>query len=294
MIQLIYEFLSVYVLYNSGTNLSKFKNKNGDTWAVVTGATDGIGRCFAEQLAEKGFNIVLLSRTKEKLEELAKTLKTETKIVPINFSTAGEKEYDVVRKTLEGIDIGVLVNNVGASHEIPERFHQIDENKLYDMLNLNVMATTRMTRIVIPIMKKQKRGLILNISSSASQFPCPMYSVYSASKSYMNFLSVALSYEYKKYNIHVECLTPYLIKTKLSKIQYHSKERPLPEVYVKEALRRSGTSILHSGYAPHEKYLYNMSLVPNFFKIPKALSTLVGQRKKTKAREKKESESEKK
>jgi len=281
----LWKVLNVYVLYNfTGSKLSKFKDSG--SWAVVTGASDGIGRSFAEQLSEKGFNIVLLSRTKANLEEVAKNLKTETKIIPINFSTATEKDYNNVRKNLEGLDIGVLVNNVGVSHDYAERFHQISEESLNNLLNINIMATTSMTRIVLPIMKKQKRGLVLNISTSASLFPHPMLSVYSASKAYVNTLSIALAYEYKKYNVHVECLTPYLIKTKLSKIQTANNERPLPDKYVREALKKVGNKYIHSGYAPHEKFIFQVSLLPNFLKIPQTFSRLLAARKKIKSREK--------
>jgi len=268
-----------------GSKLSKYK-KDG-SWAVVTGCTDGIGRCYAEQLAEKGFNIVLVSRNMEKMEEVAKNIKTETKIVRVDFSTAKEEDYNRVQKTLDGLDLGVLVNNVGVSHDYGERFHQINEAKLRDLLNINVIATTQMTRIVIPIMKKQRRGLVLNVSSSSSLFPHPMFSVYSASKSYVNMLSVALSYEYKKYNVHVECITPYLIKTKLSKIQKSSKQRPLPEQFVKEHLKIVGNKTLHTGYAPHEQYIFEISLVPEFIKVPQLFSFLLSARKKSKLRDEK-------
>ncbi|CAB4015984.1 very-long-chain 3-oxoacyl- reductase, partial [Paramuricea clavata] len=85
-------------------------------WAVVTGCTDGIGKSYAKQLAAKGLNIILMSRSREKLDdtafEIEKDYKVKTKIIQVDFS-GGHEIYEPIAKELEGFEIGVLVNNVG-------------------------------------------------------------------------------------------------------------------------------------------------------------------------------------
>jgi len=280
---LLFRAFFVYVGYNSlKSKLNTFKVE--DSWAVVTGSSDGIGAAFAQQLADQGYNIVLLARNEEKLKAVAKSITTKKEIILIDFSVANDDIYAQIGAKLERLDIGVLVNNVGISHDNPEKFHQIKKGKINELININVVATTKMIEIVLPIMRKQKRGLILNVSSSSSLYPHPYLSVYAATKAYVNNLSVALNYEYKKNGIFVECITPYLIKTKLSKIQRASKERPEPEHYVKQALRRVGNLALHSGYSYHEKFLFTTGLVPLKFLIPKTQQFLKDSRKKIKQR----------
>ncbi|CAG7821074.1 unnamed protein product, partial [Allacma fusca] len=93
-----------------GTNLTEMGK-----WAVVTGASDGIGKAFAEQLANLGLNIVLISRSKDKLDLVASNIgenTVQTKVISVDF-THGVSVYDQIKEETEGMDIGVLINNVG-------------------------------------------------------------------------------------------------------------------------------------------------------------------------------------
>jgi 17beta-estradiol 17-dehydrogenase / very-long-chain 3-oxoacyl-CoA reductase len=272
--------LQVYVLYDTlkKNNLQKFVGKN--SWAVVTGASDGIGAEFCRQLSAAGLNIVLLSRTRKSLEEVAQGLATETKVITIDFSSAFDEDYRNIASELEGLDIAVLVNNVGASHKVAETFLDIEDENLHNMINLNVGATTFMTRVVLTIMVKQKRGLVLNVSTVASLFPLPMHSIYSATKAFVNHLSTALSYEYAEHGIFIECITPAYIKTKLSGIQRVTHDRPEPATFVKSVLSQIGSKQFHTGFSYHEKGVFFNSLIPKFILIPQAMKQLKEARKK--------------
>lgn len=103
--------------------------------------------------------------------------------ISVDFSH-GAVIYDNLRSQLKHLDIGILVNNVGRMYDYPNDFDKISEDLLWDMININIGAVTMMSRIVIPQMKLQRRGLIVNISSGCETQPMPLSAVYGATKSY--------------------------------------------------------------------------------------------------------------
>jgi 17beta-estradiol 17-dehydrogenase / very-long-chain 3-oxoacyl-CoA reductase len=158
--------LDVYVL--PGTPLSKYgasrstatSSSRFKTWAVVTGATDGIGREFALQLARAGFNVLLASRSADKLDKVAIEIKAinpsiETKAVAIDFSLADKAQYATLEKAVGAMNVGVLVNNVGKSHEMPVPFAETSLDEMLSISEINVNATLRVTRMIVPNMVKQ-------------------------------------------------------------------------------------------------------------------------------------------
>lgn len=159
--KLVYVFLDVFVL--SGIPLTKYgggrssSNSRPKAWAVVTGATDGIGREFALQLARAGFSIVLASRSADKLAKVASEIKSanasaEVRTISIDFSAADKKQYDLLESTLASLNVGILVNNVGKSHDIPVPFAETTLEEMLSISEINVNATLRVTRMVAPIM----------------------------------------------------------------------------------------------------------------------------------------------
>ena len=99
----IWKIINVFIL----SKPVNFKKKYG-SWAVVTGATDGIGKAYAEALSKKhGMNVVLISRTQAKLDDIAKDLPTETKTIAVDFSVLDDAAYEKIAKVLEGLDLGV-------------------------------------------------------------------------------------------------------------------------------------------------------------------------------------------
>ncbi|XP_069799783.1 very-long-chain 3-oxoacyl-CoA reductase-B-like isoform X2 [Dendropsophus ebraccatus] len=160
-------------------------------WAVVTGATDGIGKAYAEELSKKGFDVVLISRTLEKLKNVARGIeqqtKRKTKVIQLDF-TGGPEIYPKVEQELRELDIGILVNNVGMTYsEKPVPFLGVPNvgEKVTAIMNCNMTSVVQMTRIVLPTMIQRKKGLIINVSSEAGSHPFPMLTIYSATKSVM-------------------------------------------------------------------------------------------------------------
>ncbi|XP_054285177.1 very-long-chain 3-oxoacyl-CoA reductase [Macrosteles quadrilineatus] len=225
-------------------------------WAVVTGATDGLGKAFAEALAKKGLDVVLISRTKSKLDavsqEIRDNYKVNVKVIEADF-TEGNTVYHHIEKELYGMDIGVLVNNVGLSYPHPDYFLSLNEgSKVYhDIIQCNIAAMLSMCQIVMPHMCEQKRGVVINIGSTAGDIPSPMLAVYGASKVFVSKFSRDLSSEYKRYGITVQCLTPGYVATKMSKIKKPTWMAPSPGKYVSSALRTVGIEEHTTGYFPH-------------------------------------------
>lgn len=165
-------------------NLKKY-----GSWALVTGPTDGIGKAFAFQLARKGLNLVLVGRSPSKLKDvsdgiLAKYGKTQIKTVVVDFSGDLDDGVKRIRETIEGLDLGVLINNAGMSYPYARFFHEVDEELLRNLLKVNVEGTTKVTQAVLPGMLQRKRGAIVNIGSGAAiVIPSdPLYAVYAATK----------------------------------------------------------------------------------------------------------------
>lgn len=156
------EFL--YALYVSFVRGGKNLKECYGSWAIVTGSTDGIGKAMAFELAKKGMNLILISRSKDKLdavhqEIVAKYAKCEVRVLAIDYSDFNQSQRNKVADLAKELDIGVLVNNVGISYPFPKYFHELDDDRVAQLMSLNVDSTTWMTKIVLSGMHDRKRGV---------------------------------------------------------------------------------------------------------------------------------------
>ncbi|KAJ1557734.1 hypothetical protein HK096_005651 [Nowakowskiella sp. JEL0078] len=220
--------------------LTKYGAKN-NTWAVVTGASDGIGLEFAKQLAHAGFHVVLIARTASKLETVASQISAEnpsvqTLVIPFDFASAQDTDYKKLAARLTDLRIGVL---------------SLEPEFIESMVNINVRAQLRVTSIVLPQMLEHKQGLILNLGSAAGFMPSGLLAVYSASKAFLSTWSQALASEVKDRGVHVELVNTYFVTTKMSKIRKPSLTTPTPKKYVQVALQRAGSSAFETPFWSH-------------------------------------------
>lgn len=232
---------------NDGNQLRSYGRKG--TWAVITGASDGIGKEYAIQLAQKGFNLVLISRTASKLSTLSSEIEhkyagssIQTKILPMDFALNKDEDYAKLKALVDGLDVGILVNNVGMSHSIPVPFVKTPKEELRDIITINCVATLRVTQIVAPGMVQRKRGLILTMGSFGGLLPTPLLATYSGSKAFLQQWSTSLGGELKGTGVDVELALSYLVATAMSKIRKTSMFIPNPRNFVKAVLGKIGRS----------------------------------------------------
>lgn len=232
--------------------------KEYGSWALVTGSTDGIGKAFAFQLARKGLNLVLVGRNPAKLMDVsdsieAKYEQTRIKIAVVDFSGDLDKGVERIKEEIEGLEVGILINNVGLSYPYARYFDEVDEKLLSDLIKVNVEGTSKVTHAVLPGMLKRKRGAIVNIGSGAATvIPSdPLYAVYAAAKAYIDQLSRCLYVEYKKRGIDVQCQVPLYVATKMASIKRSSFFVPSTDEYAQAALRWIGYEPRCIPYWPH-------------------------------------------
>ncbi|KAF1998785.1 NAD(P)-binding protein [Amniculicola lignicola CBS 123094] len=216
------------------------------TWALITGASDGIGKEFALALAAKGYNLLLVSRTSSKLESLSSeiTTKYESKIsvktLAMDFAKNNDSDYAALKELVQGLDVGILVNNVGLSHSIPVPFVETPAEELRDIIMINCIATLKVTQLITPGMISRQRGLILTMASFGGAFPTPLLATYSGSKAFLQQWSTALGSELEQYNVKVQCIQSHLITTAMSKIRKPSLLVPNPKQFVSSVLGKIG------------------------------------------------------
>jgi 17beta-estradiol 17-dehydrogenase / very-long-chain 3-oxoacyl-CoA reductase len=237
-------------------------------WAVITGATDGIGKAYAMNLARKGINIVLISRTEQKLKDVAKEIAdkgygVETKYVVCDYSKFDKKAQDTVNSAIKDLEVGILINNVGISYKYPVFFHELDDERVSQLMEMNISSAVWMTRMVLPGMLERKSGAIVNLSSGSAMFNMPLLAEYSGSKSFLEKFSRALNAEYKAKGITCQCQIPFYVATKLAKMR-KALMVPTPEEYVTSATKWIGYSdAVVSPIFPHALQGYILDHLPD-------------------------------
>ncbi|XP_008221966.1 PREDICTED: very-long-chain 3-oxoacyl-CoA reductase-like protein At1g24470 [Prunus mume] len=257
------------ILLRPPKNLKKY-----GSWAMVTGATDGIGKAFAYQLAQKGLNLILVSRNSTKLKSVLKEIQahyptTQIKTIAFDFSVGSLVGMnELLEEEIRGLDVGVLINNVGVTYPSARFLHEVDEQVWTNVVKVNVEGTTRVTMAVLRGMVERKRGAVVNIGSGAGiVVPShPLFTVYAATKAYVDQLSRSLHVEYKRHGIDVQSQVPLYVATKLvlrvASIERSSLFIPTPHAYAKAAIRRIGYEARCTPFWAHSLQWCLGSLVP--------------------------------
>ncbi|RZT24195.1 SDR family NAD(P)-dependent oxidoreductase [Fictibacillus sp. BK138] len=186
---------------------------------LITGASSGIGLEFASLFAKDGYHLVLIARNESRLQEIADELKSK---YGVNVTVAAKdlslpESADELTSGLAsaGIEVDVLVNNAGFAAYGP--FNETSWKEEKDMIQVNIMALTALTKQLLPGMIKRNSGKILNVASTAAFQPGPLMAVYYATKAYVLSFSEAVNYELRNTNVSVTALCPGATATNFEK-----------------------------------------------------------------------------
>jgi short-subunit dehydrogenase len=177
--------------------------------ALVTGASSGLGEEFARQLAERGYDLVIVARRRDRLEKLAAELGGNIEVLEADLTQPAGVE--VVTSRLARGDIDMLVNNAGFGTN--GEFSGLPVERELEEIDLNVRALTQLCHAALGPMRAKRSGTIINVASTASYQPVPYMATYAATKAYVLYLSEALHEEAKSYGVTVTCLCPGFTKT---------------------------------------------------------------------------------
>jgi len=223
-----------------------FKEKYG-SWAIVTGASSGIGKALAFEIAKKEINLVLVSRNQKVLDELATELKTlhniQTKVIALDL-----KEVDFITTLSEqtaDIDIGLIANIAGEM--FMGNYDDLPVEKELEMIQLNIIAPTIITRHYAEKLVAKKRGGIILTGSMLGFMGTPYSSTYAATKAYEITRGEGLNYELNKHGVDVLIVSPGLTKTPMTAKQDFSPlpmKMSNPEEVAKNAIQMLGKKTL--------------------------------------------------
>jgi hypothetical protein len=200
------------------------RERYGD-WALVTGASAGIGAAFARAFAREGLSCVLTARRGDRLRELAGELESghgvKTRVVAVDLSAPGGAEE--LLRSVADLEIGVLVNNAGFGGA--GRFDKLEPERLRAMVELNCTTPVVLTRALLPAMLERRRGAVILTGSVAGSQPLPLHGLYSATKSFDNLLGEALWAEFRGTGVDCLSLLPGPTETEFQQI---ANELPHP------------------------------------------------------------------
>jgi len=224
-------------------------------WALVTGASAGIGVALATQLAAGGTHLVLTARRRDRLEELSRKLReahgiqTETFIADLAQPDAPEKIYDFTRQ--KGLAIDLLINNAGFGQY--GELTQVEPQRLLAMVQVNCTAVVHLTRLYLPDMIARRHGDVLILASTASFQAVPYISTYAATKAFDLIFAEGLAEEMKPHRIRVCALCPGSTESEFhviaSQEQFTSKNQETAEKVARTGLQAlaAGKSHVISG-----------------------------------------------
>lgn len=226
--------------------------------ALITGASSGIGQAFAQELATKQTNLVLVARSAEKLHQLAQKLQAqynisvEVIVKDLTESNAATDVFDITKN--RGLTIDLLINNAGFGDY--GDFAERDGERQIKMVQLNILSLVDLTHKFLPLMRQRRSGSIINVASIAGFQPIPYLSVYAASKAFVLNFSEALWAENRKYGVRVLVVCPGPTETNFftaanfpSAFTGKTSKVSTPEEVVSDALKalEKGESTVISG-----------------------------------------------
>lgn len=186
------------------------------SWALITGASSGIGCEIARKLDSHGYNTVLVARRRDRLMQLQATLQNPSEICIADLSQ--EAQVAAVYRFCQekGLVIDVLINNAGFGYNGEFKDEPVETTRA--MIQVNIVALVMLSKLFLTGMIQRRRGHIVQISSAASFFAVPLMANYYATKAYVTSFSRALAYEVKSYGVYVTSVCPGPVHTEFGQV----------------------------------------------------------------------------
>ena len=200
--------------------------------ALITGASSGIGKATAIELAREGFNLVICGRRQDALDELQQELQKKVKVHSLRFDV---REKEEVKKAIEGLPeefkvIDILVNNAGNAHGL-DPIHTGSLEDWDAMIDINVKGLLYVSKVIIPQMVERKKGHIINIGSIAGKEVYPNGNVYSATKHAVDAINKGMRIDLNGKGIKVGAIHPGLVETGFSEVRFKGDSERAKSVY---------------------------------------------------------------
>jgi short-subunit dehydrogenase len=252
------------------------KNQN-KKYALLTGASQGIGKAMAHELASKNINLLLVSLKGEGLADFCTEIQNKYNVDAKYFETdfyQYDSVYDVAKWAISNYSVNILINNAGIGGT--KAFESATPEYIDNIIQVNVRTTSLLTRLMLPELKKQDKSYILNVASMASFSPFAFKTVYPASKAFIYSFSRGLHEELKGTNVFVSVIHPGPVKTnadvtaRIEKQGFFGKigqvsPQELARIAIKQLLKRD--SLILPGILNKLNWVL-MMLLPNAWKLP--------------------------
>lgn len=238
------------------------------SWALITGASDGLGKAFAQKLARYGFNLILVSRTQSKLDRLKdemQALGVQVRTVAADLSNTASQTYESLAAIAQEVDLSVLVNCVGVT--VHRRYGDVPAKTLRHLLAVNVSTTAIVTHTLLPFLLRHaastgRRAALLNVGSIVGRFYWPGTQLYGACKAFIDHLSIPLAYEYRG-QLDVLSFQPTVMATAMAAGTEPATITISPQQAAHAALSHLGHTLTSHGHWRHGLLAAFLTVLPS-------------------------------
>lgn len=269
-------FVHFHFLHRSG--LPRYQHPRDSkerAWALVTGASDGIGKGFAQELCHRGFNVVIHGRNKTKLRSVADDLKKDfpeatVRLAVLDAYPISEKTLDEMIASLDDLPVTVLINNVGGAGPIVPIFRQLNGLSYDDiatLIGINLDFAVALTAKLLPAFRSRQPALIINVSSFTARVPSPYLCVYAGTKAFIESWSRSLASEMKADGDDVEVLGLVVgeVAASFEREKPTSFVRPSSRAFARSALDKVGCGRrIIAPYIGHDLAGIAMEILPQW------------------------------
>lgn len=248
------------------------------SWALITGAGDGLGKAFAQQLAGAGFNLLLVSRTAEKLRHLQGELEAhgvQVRALAVDLAGPAEPTTAAIVEAASDLDLAILIHCAGAT--VHRRYADVPASTLRALLALNVHTTATLTHAALPLLLRHaettgRRAALVNVGSIVGRFPWPGTQLYGACKAFIDHLTVPLGFEYRA-QLDVLSFQPTVMSTAMATGTEPAAITISPDAAAQAALSHLGRVDRSHGHWRHAALAGALSALPRRVRDPSLLSS---------------------